>query len=74
MEALEHEVFKYKKMVECEVDIIYWINQEFVAKRKKGTAELWDDIFHSMRPPTNYKHNSITCRTKTVSMKLGLNK
>jgi hypothetical protein len=26
MEALEQEVFKYKKMAECEVDIIYRIN------------------------------------------------
>jgi hypothetical protein len=30
--------------------------------------------FCSMRPLTNYKHNSTTCRTKIVSMKLGLNK
>jgi hypothetical protein len=27
-----------------------------------------------MRPLINYKHNSMTCRTKTVSMKLGFNK
>jgi hypothetical protein len=44
MEALEQEVFKYKKMVECEVDIIHRINQELIAKHKKETAELWDDI------------------------------
>jgi hypothetical protein len=30
--------------------------------------------FHSMRPLTNYKHNSTTCRTKIVSMKLDFNK
>jgi hypothetical protein len=30
--------------------------------------------FRSMRPLTNYKHNSTTCRTKIVSMKLGFNK
>jgi hypothetical protein len=44
MEALEQEVFKYKKMAEREVDIIHRINQELIAKHKKETAELWDDI------------------------------
>jgi hypothetical protein len=27
-----------------------------------------------MRPLANYKHNSMTCRTKIVSMKLDFNK
>jgi hypothetical protein len=40
MEALEQEVFKYKKMAEREVDIIYKINQELVPKYKKETTEL----------------------------------
>jgi hypothetical protein len=44
MEALEQEVFKYKKMAEREVDIIYRINQELVAKYKKETTELWKDV------------------------------
>jgi hypothetical protein len=35
MEALEQEVFKYKKMVEREVDIIHRINQELISKYKK---------------------------------------
>jgi hypothetical protein len=52
MEVLEQEVFKYKKMVEREVDIIYRINQELVAKHKKETAELWDGIF-SLHETTN---------------------
>jgi hypothetical protein len=52
MEALEQEVFKYKKIAECEVDIIYRINQELVAKHKKETAELWDDIL-SLHETTN---------------------
>jgi hypothetical protein len=45
MEALEQEVFKYKKMAEREVDIIHRINQELVTKYKKETTELWKDIF-----------------------------
>jgi hypothetical protein len=45
MEALEQEVFKYKKMAEHEVDIIHRINQELVTKYKKETTELWKDIF-----------------------------
>jgi hypothetical protein len=45
MEALEQEVFKYKKMVEREVDIIHRINQEHITKYKKETTELWKDIF-----------------------------
>jgi hypothetical protein len=52
MEALEQEVFKYKKMAEREVDIIHRINQEFIAKHKKETAELWDDIL-SLHETTN---------------------
>jgi hypothetical protein len=40
MEALEQEVFKYKKIAEREVDIIYRINQELTAKHKKETAEI----------------------------------
>jgi hypothetical protein len=44
MEALEQEVLKYKKMAECEVDIIYRINQELVAKYKRETTELWKDV------------------------------
>jgi hypothetical protein len=52
MEALEQEVFKYKKMAEREVDIIYMINQELIAKHKKETTELWDDIL-SLHETTN---------------------
>jgi uncharacterized coiled-coil DUF342 family protein len=52
MEALEQEVFKYKKMAEREVDIIHRINQELVVKYKKETIELWKDIF-SLHETTN---------------------
>jgi predicted RNase H-like nuclease (RuvC/YqgF family) len=51
MEALEQEVFKYKKMAEREVDIIHRINQEIVTKYKE-TTELWKDIF-SLHETTN---------------------
>jgi hypothetical protein len=52
MEALEQEVFKYKKMAEREVDIIHRINQELVTKYKRETTELWKDIF-SLHETTN---------------------
>jgi hypothetical protein len=52
MEALEQEVFKYKKMAKREVDIIHTINQELIAKHKKETTELWDDIL-SLDETTN---------------------
>jgi hypothetical protein len=52
MESLEQEVFKYKKMAEREVDVIHRINQELIAKHKKETAELWDDIL-SLHETTN---------------------
>jgi hypothetical protein len=54
MEALEQEVFKYKKMAEREVDIIYRINQELIAKHKKETAELWDDILSLHETKTSF--------------------
>jgi uncharacterized coiled-coil DUF342 family protein len=52
VEALEQEVFKYKKMAEREVDIIYRINQDLVAKYKKETTELWKDVL-SLQETTN---------------------
>jgi hypothetical protein len=52
MEALEQEVFKYKKMAEREVDIIYRINQDLIAKHKKETVALWNDIL-SLHETTN---------------------
>jgi hypothetical protein len=51
-EALEQEVFKYKKMAEREMDIIHRINQELVTKYKKETTELWSDTF-SLHETTN---------------------
>jgi hypothetical protein len=39
-------------MVEREVDIIYRINQELIAKHKKETAELWNDVL-SLHETTN---------------------
>jgi hypothetical protein len=44
MEELVQEVFRYKKMAECEVDIIHKISAELIAEHKKETAKLWDDI------------------------------
>jgi hypothetical protein len=75
MEALEQEVFKYKKMAKHEVDIIHRINQELISKYKKETTELWNDVL-SLHETTNKLKAQLytTCRTKTVSMKLGLNK
>jgi hypothetical protein len=52
MEELEQEVFRYKKMAEREVDIIHRISAERIAKHKKETAELWDDIL-SLHETTN---------------------
>jgi predicted RNase H-like nuclease (RuvC/YqgF family) len=52
MEALEQEVFKYKKMAEREVELIHRINQELITKYKKETTELWKDIF-SLHETTN---------------------
>ena len=44
MEELEQEVFKYKKMAEREVDIIYRMNAELIAEHEKETAKLLDEI------------------------------
>jgi hypothetical protein len=40
VEAPEQDVFKYKKMVKHEVDIIHRINQELIAKHKKENTKL----------------------------------
>jgi hypothetical protein len=52
MEVIEQEVFRYKKMAEREVDIIHRINAELIAKHKKETDDLWDDIL-SLHETTN---------------------
>jgi hypothetical protein len=52
MEELEQEFFRYKKMAEREVDIIHRINQELIAKHKKETIELLDDML-SLHETTN---------------------
>jgi hypothetical protein len=52
MQELEQEVFRYKKMVEHEVDIIHRINIEIIANHKKETSELWYDIL-SLHETTN---------------------
>jgi hypothetical protein len=74
MEVMEQEVFRYKKMAEHEVDIIHRINQNPSPSTRRRPPSSGMIPYHSMRPPTNYKHNSMTCKIKTVSTRLGLNK
>ena len=45
MEALEQEVFRYRKMAEREVDIIHKICSELIAEHQKETSELKDEVF-----------------------------
>ena len=45
MKKLEQEVFTYKKMAECEVDIFHKMVAELTAAHKKETEELWEDIY-----------------------------
>ena len=52
MEALEQEVFRYKKMAEREVDIIHKICFELIAGHQEETAELKDEVL-SLRQTTN---------------------
>ena len=52
MEKLEQEVFRYKKMAEREVDIIYKINAELIREHKKEVANLLDNI-SSLHETTN---------------------
>ena len=52
MEALEQEVFRYKKMAEREVDIIHKICSELITEHQKETAELKDEVL-SLRQTTN---------------------
>ena len=52
MEALEQEVFRYKKMAEREVDVIHKISSELITKHEGEVAELREEIF-SLRQTTN---------------------
>src|SRR3954468_13582339 len=52
MEALEQEVFRYKKMAEHEVDVIHKISSELITKHEGEVAELQEEIF-SLRQTTN---------------------
>src|SRR3954471_16746909 len=52
MEALEQEVFRYKKVAEREVDVIHKISSELIAKHEEEVAELREEVF-SLRQTTN---------------------
>ena len=52
MEALEQEVFRYKKMAEREMNVIHKISLELIAKHEEEVAELREEIF-SLRHTTN---------------------
>ena len=45
LEEVEHEIFRYQKMIECGVEINHKIINELIAEHKKETSKLWDDIF-----------------------------
>ena len=45
LEEVEHEVFWYQKMIERRVEINHKIIDELIAKHKKETDKLWDNIF-----------------------------
>src|SRR4051812_18594872 len=44
MEALEQEVFRYKKMAEREVDVVHKISLELITKHEGEVAELREEI------------------------------
>ena len=44
MEALEQEIFRYKKMAEREVAIIHKICSKLITEHQKETAELKDEV------------------------------
>ena len=72
MEALEQDVFRYKKMTEREVDIIHKICSELIAEHQKETAELKDEIL-SLHQTTNQLQAQLSFKIKIVSTRLGLN-
>ena len=45
LEEVEHEVFRYQKMIERGEEINHKIINELIAEHKKETSKLWDDIF-----------------------------
>jgi hypothetical protein len=61
MEALEQEVFKYKKMVEREVDIIHRINQELVTNTRRRlqssgtTSQLQEQLYDLQNQNCEYE-------------------
>jgi hypothetical protein len=73
MEELEQEVFRYKKMAECEVDIIPKISAELIAEHKKETSKIWDDIFSLHETANKLQAQLYNMQNKTMSMRLGLN-
>ena len=45
LEEVEHEVFRYQKMIERGVEINHKIINELIVEHKKETDKLWDNIF-----------------------------
>ena len=44
LEQLEHEVFKYKKMVEREVEVNHRIISDLIDDHRKETGLLWEKV------------------------------
>ena len=45
LEEVEHEVFRYQKMIERGVEANHMIISELKNKHQEETSKLWDDIF-----------------------------
>ena len=73
LEEVEHEVFRYQKMIERGVEINHKIINELIDEHKKDTDKLWITSSHLVKLHPSYKGKFTIFKTKTVSMKLGSN-
>ena len=53
LEEVEHEVFRYQKMIEHGVEANHMIISELKNKHQEETSKLWDDIFLLHQTTTN---------------------
>ena len=71
LEEVEHEVFRYQKMIERGVEANHMIISVLKNKHQEETSKLWDDIFVLHQTTTKLQPKFMTYRIKTSSMKLG---
>ena len=71
LKGMEHEVFKFKKMVERGFEVNFDIIKELKTLYLEELRETWSSMLNLKKKQLKSRGRSMICRIKTVSMSLG---